>query len=64
MTMKKTGKWKQQMLQTVLNKLALLKMDEVLVSSGVYWYHFEREIWLALNWGHCLETKVNNESSV
>ena len=62
--MKKTGKWKQQVLQAVLNKFAPLEMYEVLVSSGVYWYHFEQEIWLALNWGHCLETKVNNESSV
>ena len=64
MTMKKTGKWKQQVLQAVLNKFVPLEMYEVLVSSGVYWYHFEQEIWLALNWGHCLETKVNNESSV
>lgn len=62
--MKKTGKWKQQVLQAVLNKFAPLEMYEVLVSSGVYWYHFEQEIWLALNWGHCLETEFNNESSV
>jgi len=37
MTMKKTGKWKQQVLLAALNKVVLLEMDEVLVSSGVYW---------------------------
>ena len=52
------------MLQAVLNKLALLEMDEVLVSSGVCWYHFGQENWLALSRNHCLETKDNNESSV